>query len=475
MNILNHDFLIEKHFEELCRRPHESENEKSVSDYVVSVAQKNHLKYVQDDLWNVIVYIPATPSYKNVPPVILEAHMDMVCVKGTDVKHDFAIDPLDLYIDEKNNLHARGTTLGADDGYGCAYMLALMEEKDILHPALECVFTVQEETNTIGAEKLDKFLLKGKYMIGLDCSKEYEPDVGCFTSDRFLLEKNICKEHVEGTATTIHIHDLNGKVLHGVTNNECGNAIKMIARLMEKINGAFQIVSFRGGTLENHIPTEAKVSFVSDMNIDESMFLNAYQEIKEEYLSDNYSGYIDISKDSYSGEALCKEDSKQLIDLIYLLPNNKFVSGVEKEELVSLSNLGILETNKNHVKITGSTRSRFSYTAEEIKKRIQMISELYGYQSTIEQRYSSWPYDKNSKLRKIADSVLIEEIGKPFGEHICPGGLEIGIFVEEIEGLDAMELGAEHDYLHTTQEYLNLDSFHRSYDRLKKILERIKD
>lgn len=475
MNILNHNCLIEKHFEEICKRPHGSENEKAVSDYIVSVAENNHLKYIQDDMWNVIVYIPAANGYEDVPAVILEAHMDMVCVKGTDIQHDFKKDPLDLYIDDNNNLHARGTTLGADDGYGCAYMLALMEETDIKHPALECVFTVQEETATVGAEKLDKSLLKGKYMIGMDCSSEYEPDVGCFTSDRYIFEKKIVKESVEGKSVTIHIHDLDGKVLHGVTHNECGNAVKMIARIMKKIDCKYNIVSFNGGIMENHIPTEAKIMFVAEENIDNTFIKETYNEIREEYLSNNYSGYIDVYEDTYHGEAINKEDSKSLIDMIYLLPNNKFMSGVENNELVSISNLGIIETSDNTIKVIGSTRSMFTYTAKEIKQHLEMIATVYGYQSTFEQRYSSWPYNKNSKLRKIADSVLIEEIGKSFGEHICPGGLEIGIFVEQIEGLDAMELGTEHDFLHTTQEYMNLDSFHRTYERLKKILERIQE
>lgn len=180
-SVLNPQIPIEEYFEELSRIPRESGNEEAVSAYIVRFAQERGLSYTQDTLWNDVIYKDASPDKQAVEPVILQAHMDMVCAKTAACPHDFRKDPIALHL-EDGILTADGTTLGA------AYMLAVLEDDTLPHPPLECVFTVQEETGTIRAEQLDKSLLKAKRMINLDGDEEGATFVACSCSDRVLLD-----------------------------------------------------------------------------------------------------------------------------------------------------------------------------------------------------------------------------------------------------------------------------------------------
>lgn len=185
MDVLDWSIPYMKHFEEMTRIPHGSCNEKTYSDYLVRWAKEHGLRCVQDELYNVVIYKSASAGYEAHPPVILQAHIDMVCTKTEDSSHDFQKDPLELYI-EDGFLKARNTTLGGDDGVGVAYMLAILESDALAHPPLECTFTVQEETGCIGAAGLKKEYFQARRMIGLD-------DVGGGTSYVTKMSRINCK------------------------------------------------------------------------------------------------------------------------------------------------------------------------------------------------------------------------------------------------------------------------------------------
>ena len=162
---------VEYYFREISKIPRGSYNEKAICDYVENFAKERNIKYVRDKMHNIVLFKEATEGYEDHETVMLEGHMDMVCEKNNDSNHDFSKDPIEL-IEEDGFLHANKTTLGADDGVGVCYMLALLDDESLKHPALECVFTVQEEVGLNGAMGLDKSILKAKKMIGLDRGKE---------------------------------------------------------------------------------------------------------------------------------------------------------------------------------------------------------------------------------------------------------------------------------------------------------------
>ena len=167
MSVLDENVAIFKYFEEISKIPHGSFHEEKIADYVENFAKEHDFKYVRDDMNNVIIYKDATPGYENHDTVMLQAHMDMVCEKNKDVDFDFETDALNLYV-EDGWLKAKGTTLGADDGFGVNYMLAILSDDTLKHPNLECVFTVQEEVGLLGSINLKKEYFNAKKMIGLD-------------------------------------------------------------------------------------------------------------------------------------------------------------------------------------------------------------------------------------------------------------------------------------------------------------------
>lgn len=206
-NILNHVHPIEKYFEEISRIPRGIRNEKAISDYVVAFAKARNLDVYQDEYWNVIVKKPAGPGGENKAPIALQAHLDMVCAKTPDSAHDFEKDSIELILTD-GVLTARDTTLGADDGFGVSYILAILDDKKLPHPPLECIFTVQEESNNEGAQFLDKSRISADRMIGLDGDSETSTFVSCFCSHRLVMEKNFERTLPKGKAYAVTVDEL---------------------------------------------------------------------------------------------------------------------------------------------------------------------------------------------------------------------------------------------------------------------------
>ncbi|HAE17393.1 MAG TPA: aminoacyl-histidine dipeptidase, partial [Erysipelotrichaceae bacterium] len=187
-------------FDALAQIPRGSGNEKAASDFIVQFAKDHGLTYKQDHVWNVIVDKPASPGNEDAQPLIMQAHLDVVCEKNKDVEHDFTKDPLDLYVDEEGWLHARGTTLGCDDGFGVSYMLAVLEDETLPHPPLSCMFTTMEEIGLLGARELKKEDIHGKRLINLDSGGETKTSVssagGCTAVITRTLE---CEDNADPT------------------------------------------------------------------------------------------------------------------------------------------------------------------------------------------------------------------------------------------------------------------------------------
>ena len=193
------------YFEEICKIPHGSGNTKQISDYLVQFAKDHDLKYVQDEMNNVVIYKPGTAGYENAPVVIIQGHMDMVCEKCPESNHDFKKDPLELYV-EDGYVKAKDTTLGGDDGIAVAMALAILDSKDIPHPPIEAVFTVDEEIGMGGAENIDLSVLKGKKLINIDSEEEGILTVGCAGGFGYNTEIPVTRENAEGEKISIRIH-----------------------------------------------------------------------------------------------------------------------------------------------------------------------------------------------------------------------------------------------------------------------------
>ena len=253
-------------FNEICKIPHGSGNEKALSDWIVSFAKERGLAFLQDEMWNVVICKEASSGYETHPGVILQAHMDMVCEKTPESAHDFETDPLDLYVDG-THLRARGTTLGGDDCMGVAYMLDILSDETLSHPYLECCFTVQEETGLFGARALKPEYFKARRLINLDGAGEYRTYTTLAGSRNLTIEKKMTQSCAAGSVWRLRVEGLLGGRTGDDIGKERANAGKLLARVLYAFHMdgiSFRLMRLTSSNKKSGIPSEGEAVFVTE-------------------------------------------------------------------------------------------------------------------------------------------------------------------------------------------------------------------
>ncbi len=466
------------YFEEISKIPHGSYNEQAIADYVENNAKALGLRYVRDDNNVIIVYVPASEGYEDHPPVMLQGHMDMVCEKDAGSKHDFEKDPLELYI-ENGFLHARGTTLGADDGCGVSFMLALMNEKEFAHPPLECVFTTAEEVGMDGAKALDASFLSARRMIGLDigiggCT--YVSSSGG-TTVKVSFKNN--DDVAVGLKEPYYLLSVSGLMggHSGHDINDCrANANKLAARVLHEMNrkgAAVRLSEVTGGAKYNAIPRDCRIVFASAMPEESLKEITAVCErsIKEETGSGDPEIRIGIEKAAASGKLWPESISKSVIEFMFLSPNGFIEKSHDMPALTTISlNMGVVRLDDSSCDITYLIRSPYDSARDDLTQKLSDLAGLLGGSCEVCGDYGGWAYDPDSQMRSILKTFYKELTGEKFGEIATHGGLETGYFMKKIPGLDIVTLGPEMYDFHSPSERLNLESFRRTYELLKQFL-----
>ena len=464
------------YFNEIAKIPHGSRNEKALSDYIVSFAKVHGYAWKQDEVFNVLVDKPASPGYEECAPVILQAHIDMVNEKNKDSGHDFDKDPLDLYVDEEGWLHARGTTLGADDGSGAAYMLAILDDPDLKHPPIQCIFTTMEEIGLIGASSLKAEDFHGKKLINLDSGGEVETTVSSAGGARAQIICRLQKEANDLLAYTFGIRGLLGGHSGGLIHLERGNSNILAARILKemKLNGIdFCLVRFNGGLKYNAIPREADVTFVSSAPYEEieASIRKTEAAIKEELEFSDPGFRVELEE---SGSEECRitgEISGHIVDYMYLMPNGLMHRSLKLDGLtVSSLNAGVVITEDDRFIIEDLIRSAITSHTDTLISQLELLGSVYGFEVCIGERYSGWNFSANSELREVLRDVLAKR-GKQLIERATHGGLETGVFKGLIPDMDIITYGPIAEGEHTPDEKLDLASFDRSYEILTEVLE----
>lgn len=480
-NVLDHTKPIQRYFEEISRIPRETEHEKEISDYVIRFAKEHELDWNRDALWNVIVKKPASEGYEKARPLILQAHMDMVCARTLDSRHDFRKDPIELVLKD-HILRAKDTSLGADDGFGVAYMLAVLEDNTLKHPALECIFTTQEEHKTmVGAEYFDVSVLQGKRMIGLDGDGETVTFTASACSDLVIASKPLKFEPASGSVISFDIQKVTGNVISGVIHQECGNAIKMAVRMLEGVSHAqcsFFLCQLEGGTGENRSPQNCHVVLMCDPKDEETIkniILQGFRKMKNEFLKGDFQAELEFQDVQVPEKMIPEKETQEILHFVYLLPNNLFQADVRNKELVSVNTMGISGISEESFQVTMSARSLMESPEQEFLRHMYLLCEAYGFRYETSVRYRSWEYNPDSELRRIANQIYMENCGQELREVTCPGGLEPSWFYSKIPNLDIIMLGPIHDNMHTVDEFLDMDSFERVYGYLLQMMERMTD
>jgi len=477
MAVLDTNQMIHYYFEEIAKIPHGSYNEKGIADYIESVVVNLGLRYRRDEMNNIVVFKDASEGYENHEVIMLQAHMDMVNEKNNDSDHDFENDPLALYI-EDGYLSAQGTTLGADDGYGVCYMLAILTDQSLKHPALECVFTVQEEVGLCGAMGLDTSDLLATRMIGLDSETEGETCTSSSGGNDLSIIKPV---YGEDNQSPIYIIEVKG--LQGGHSGECidkarGNANKIMARILYhflKEGIDIRLVEITGGLKNNAIPRECMVAFASDEDPKrlEMIVNDQYQNIRKELeINDPYFD-IELSQDECD-VCITAKDSEAVICIMYLALNGMIEKSQVIDGLTTVSlNMGVVRTYDDSIVIDYSIRSPLQSVREELCLQLEFVASLFNAYVEVSNDYPGWDYDPNSKLRQLLSQFYYEYTGKTLREVATHGGLETGVFKGKMENLDIVTFGPNMADIHTPDERMDIRSYENTYEMLTKFLENL--
>lgn len=466
------------YFNEIAKIPHGSRNEKAISDYVCAFAKEHGLPYKQDSVYNVVIDKPASPGYENSAPVILQAHMDMVCEKNNDVDHDFEKDPLDLYV-EDGWLHARGTTLGADDGMGVAYMLAILEDDTLEHPPLECIFTTMEEIGLIGSLYLTKEDLHGHRYISLDGDGLKTTTVSSAGSTCAEIYKNLTYQTCDLPKYELVVKGLRGGHSGSLIHTERGNANILAGRVLKELQlgGAdITLCTLKGGMKENAIPREAVFVFASATDKEEldRLLAASFRDIKEELQFSDAGVDISIKELGTADMCITKEISDHLIDYIFLMQHGYLHHSMVIEGLTTASlNLGVISVKDDRVLFEIMIRSAEDSARHHIGQQLGVLAQYTELDANIPEGYPGWAYSEVSPMRDLYRSVL-EKRGMTLIEEASHGGLECGVIKGLDPTMDIITLGAITEMIHSPDERLELQSFDDAYSILCEILKECK-
>lgn len=468
------------YFEEICRIPHGSGNTKAISDYVVQLAVENKLRYIQDEWNNVVVYKEASLGYEEAPVTILQGHLDMVAEKTAGSTHDFLKDGLQLFVDG-DLIGTKDTTLGADDGIAVAYMLAILSDNTLKHPALECVFTVDEEIGLLGANDLDTSVLKGKVMINLDSEEEGCLWISCAGGLTGTSLIPVTRQETEGEVVHVHIHGLTGGHSGAEIDKNRANANILMGRFLYELNEkvTFWLVSCKGGTKDNAIPVAADMTIVTEPEEQEavlSVVSAMEQELRNEYTGSDEGITISVTfEGAQSVSALSMVSMEKIIFFLMHAPwGVAKMSGSIPGLVETSNNIGIVRLEEDAFVVSSGVRSSVASAKRHISHKLQYLTEFLGGDYTVEGEYPAWEYRKDSPLRELMKGCYERMFGKEPVVKAIHAGLECGIFYEKIEDLDCVSFGPDIFDIHTVKERLSISSARRMWEYLLNVLENIK-
>ena len=462
------------YFEKICSIPHGSGNTKQISDYLVSFAREQGLRYIQDDHNNVIIFQEGTCGMEDHEPVILQGHMDMVCEKDADCPIDMEKQGLDLTHDGEY-LFARGTTLGGDDGIAVAYALALLSDRSIPHPPLEVIITVDEETGMYGAAGIDLSMLRGRRLINMDSEEEGIFTVSCAGGARATISLPVARRVAYGPCIKLTVDGLQGGHSGIEIGKNLANANKIMGEFLSRVQQLMPlcITSISGGSKDNAIPRSCTVNLVAlGMNLERinDVAEQLQHEVREQYDEPDAVIFGD-DVDACGGNAIPTEQTAKIIGLLCTAPNGVQAMSEAMPGLVQTSlNLGVVNSAED-VKLTFSVRSSVNDEKRDLLKRLRELAEFYGASYDQRGEYPAWEYKADSQLRDTMVHIYSQMFGKEPEVVAIHAGLECGLLSEKLPGLDCLSLGPQMFDIHTSRERMEIASVKRMWDYLLAVLK----
>ena len=456
-------------FAEINKIPRPSKHEEKMAAYLKKFAADRHLEVKEDETGNVIIRKPATKGLEHLATTILQSHMDMVCDKLVDVDFDFHTDAIQTYVDGEW-LRAKGTTLGADDGIGCAIELAILDSNDIEHGPIECVFTRDEETGLTGAFGMKPGFMTGKYLINLDSEDEGQIFISCAGGINTTVTYEFKREEVPANYFFMQasLKGLNGGHSGDDINKKRANAIKIMVRLSQWNSGKMHNAIPRDGKIIFAVPNDRKEEVMADWNVftvgvedefhvtDPTMHWAIQSVERQQVIPQNVSHGLILSMQALDNGPLttCQDEA-----IAYMVETS--------------SNVASIQSEAEKIVIVASQRSNVMSNLKNMANTVKAVFELSGGKVVQNDGYPAWKMNPNSKLVKLtvdAYKKLFEKEPTVKGIH---AGLECGLFSEKYPELDMVSFGPTLRNVHTPDECLHIPTVQMVWDHLLEILKNI--
>jgi dipeptidase D len=468
-------------FADLNAVPRPSKKEERVIEFMKNFGTSIGLETFEDEIRNVIIRKPATQGMENRKPVVLQGHLDMVHQKNNDTDFDFDTQGIDMYVDG-DWVRARGTTLGADNGLGVAMIMAILESTTIQHPAIEALFTIDEETGMTGALNLKGGILKGEILLNMDTEEDDEIDIGCAGGIDVTATRGYNEEETpEGSVGyTITVKGLQGGHSGMDIHKGLGNANKIMNRLLFDgfENFGLQIAEISGGSLRNAIPRESVAKVIIAEMYDEAFVFDMQEvigDIKTEFKTMEPNLTIEIVKnDTTPLKVMDLGVQEGLLRAIYAVHNGVYRMSADMEDLVETSNnIARVIVKDGHISIQNLTRSSVETSKMDLANALRSAYELFGCEVEFGGSYPGWTPNVNSEILEVLTSIYEKQNGEKPKVVACHAGLECGILGTNYPNMDMISFGPTIHGAHSPDERASIKSSQKFWNFVIEILENI--
>jgi dipeptidase D len=469
-------------FNAICQVPRPSKHEEMIRSFLLAFANEWQLDAKTDALGNVVISKPAVPGCEHLPLVVLQSHMDMVCEKNSQVVHHFDTDPIRPVVDGEW-VKATGTTLGADDGIGMAAQLAVLASTDIRHGAIECLFTVDEETGLTGAAALEPGFISGTTLLNLDSEDEGEIFIGCAGGMDTVASFPLQTEEVpQGSFPfVVSVSGLKGGHSGDDIHRGLANANKLLTRFLFQIQNELdmRLAKIDGGNLRNAIPREASAVCVVPTSQKEpvrvafNMFIN---DMEQEFGGTEPSMKFHLESTDMPQKVLALDLQQRLLRLLIACPHGVIEMSKSMPGLVETStNLASVKMTDANVVVTTSQRSSLESGKQYVAQMVESVCLLSGAQVLHSDGYPGWAPNVDSPVLHRAKQLYQHRFGVEPRVRAIHAGLECGLFLAKFPALDMISFGPTLRGVHSPDERLNIASVQKFWDFLVDIIEHQRD
>ncbi len=466
---------IWRNFSALNSVPRPSKKEEKVIEFIKNFGEKLGLPTSVDEVGNVIIKKPATAGMENRKTVVLQSHLDMVCQKNNDVTFDFDRQGIEMYVDG-DWVRAKGTTLGADNGLGVAAIMSILESSTIVHPAIEALFTIDEETGMTGAKGLKGGLLSGEILLNLDTEEDDEIDIGCAGGIDVTASATYSLENLDSEILQISVKGLQGGHSGMDIHKGLGNANVLLGRLLyTALGNHLQLISIDSGGLRNAIPREGAAVFAVK-NAEEALKnINKLKtEILEEFATLEKELEITVEKTTSTEKAISEKDSKNIILALKSAHNGVYRMSPDVSDLVEASNnIARVELKNGELKIANLTRSSVESTKTQVAEQLKSTFELAGMSVEFSGSYPGWKPKPDAEIIQVMTKIYEQNFGAKPHVVACHAGLECGILGTNYPAMEMVSFGPTIKGAHSPDERANIPSVQKFWKYLLQILQEI--